>query len=174
VKDLIWPLVPPVPPLSEKQLDIRRTTIPAKLVEEESRTLFKSERRLIINSLTDWYWSHHVYRYPQPQATMPTTRGTFLRTAPNRVTAVFVIDDIQTIFNAVVQPAIEVPFNSTSATLTYDDVGSLTSSRPYSGHIGPDKFELTLHNGPTIKGELNAPGVDFENIIDGTGVWEQS
>ena len=97
-----------------------------------------------------------------------------MRTTPNRVTAVFVIDDIQTIFNAVVEPPIEVPFNSTSATLTYDDISSLTSTRHYSGRIGPEKFELTLHNGPTIKGELNAPGLESENTVDGAGVWEQA
>ncbi|KAK4198634.1 hypothetical protein QBC40DRAFT_298322 [Triangularia verruculosa] len=104
---------------------------------------------------------------------MPTADGTFFRNSANRVTAVFIIDEIQMTFTATVAPSIQ-PFTSKSATLTYDDVESLTSTRSYSGLIGTDTYALIFDNGPKITGNLNVPGISPANTVAGTGVWEQN
>ncbi|KAH6854678.1 hypothetical protein B0I37DRAFT_362772 [Chaetomium sp. MPI-CAGE-AT-0009] len=104
---------------------------------------------------------------------MPTAKGTFYRNSANRVTAVFVVDEIQRTFSATVSPSIQ-PFTSNSATLTYDDDDQLTSTRSYSGRIGTDTFELTLNNGTKITGDLNVPGLSPASTVNGTGAWEEN
>ncbi|KAH6641195.1 hypothetical protein F5144DRAFT_125073 [Chaetomium tenue] len=104
---------------------------------------------------------------------MSTTRGAFIRNSPNSITAIFVIDDIQRTFAATVSPSVP-PFTANSATLTYDDPDLLTSTRSYSGHIGPNTYELNIANGPKITGDLIIPGVSPASIVDGSGTWEES
>lgn len=104
---------------------------------------------------------------------MSTARGTLFRNSPNRITAVFVIDEIQRTFTATVSPAVQ-PFTSNSATLTYTDPELLTSTRSYSGRIGVNTYELTLANGPTITGDLNVPGISPASTVNGSGAWEQN
>ena len=96
-----------------------------------------------------------------------------MRNSANRVTAVFVIEEIQRTFSANVSPSIQA-FTSNSATLTYDTVEQLTSTRSYSGRIGTNTYELTLDNGPKITGGLNVPGLSPANTVAGTGVWEEN
>lgn len=104
---------------------------------------------------------------------MPTAPGTLIRNSASRITALFIIDDLQYSFSATVSPSIQ-PFTSQTATVEYSNPDDLTSTRSYSGNIGTDTFKLTLHNGPTLKGQLNPPGVFPASTVDGTGVWEQN
>ena len=104
---------------------------------------------------------------------MPTAPGTLTRNSPNRITALFVIDDLQYTFSATVSPSIQ-PFTSQTATLDYESLDKLTSTRLYSGRIGTTTFKLALDNGPTMKGELNLPGVVPASTVNGNGAWEQN
>ena len=104
---------------------------------------------------------------------MPTASGTFVRASANRVTAVFVIDGIQSTFSATVSPSMQ-PFTSNSATLTYDNADQLTSTRSYTGHIGTDNYAITFANGPSFEGTLNTPGISPASTVTGTGSWEQN
>ncbi|KAF4985197.1 hypothetical protein FDECE_16738 [Fusarium decemcellulare] len=102
---------------------------------------------------------------------MSTAHGVLIRTSPNRLNATFVVDGIQYTYAAAVNPAIQ-PFSSNSAKLVYENVDDLTSTRQFSGRIGPNNFKLTLNNGAVIEGELSPPGIQPASTIDGTGVWE--
>jgi hypothetical protein len=104
---------------------------------------------------------------------MSTAPGTLIRNNANRITALFVIDDLQYSYSAIVSPSIQ-PFTSQTATVEYSDVDDLTSTRAYNGKIGTNTFQLTIDNGPTIKGNLDLPGVDPASSVNGTGAWEQN
>ncbi|KAL4252793.1 hypothetical protein ABKN59_005392 [Abortiporus biennis] len=104
---------------------------------------------------------------------MPTAKGSFHRESANRFIAVFVVDGIQVSYSATVSPSMQ-PFTSNNATLTYDDVDDLTSTRGYEGRIGTDDFKLTIKNGPTIEGQLNVPGISPAATVNGSGAWESN
>lgn len=104
---------------------------------------------------------------------MPDVPGTIIRNSPNRITALFVIDDIQYQFSATVSPSIQ-PFSSKLATLEYSSPEQLTSTRSYHGKIGTNTLQLNVDNGPTVRGELNLPGVVPASTVDGAGAWEMN
>ncbi|KAK4463929.1 hypothetical protein QBC42DRAFT_264638 [Cladorrhinum samala] len=103
---------------------------------------------------------------------MHTASGTIICRGGSHVAAIFILDEIQYAFNANISPALP-PFTAHSATVTFDDVASLTSSRSFSGHIGTDTFELNVDNGVQIKAQLNDPGVSSDSTFDGSGAWMQ-
>ncbi|PPR00854.1 hypothetical protein CVT26_012489 [Gymnopilus dilepis] len=49
------------------------------------------------------------------------------------------------------------PFECHNAILTYSNISQLTSTRPFSGRIGPVNITLRCRNGPSISGPLNMP-----------------
>ena len=104
---------------------------------------------------------------------MPTAQGSIVRNSANRITAVFVIDDIQNTFSGTISPAIQ-PFTANGITLTYNSQDDLTTARSFQGRVGPNTIKSTFDNGPVIEGELNQPGISPASTVDGNGSWEQN
>jgi hypothetical protein len=102
---------------------------------------------------------------------MSTAQGNVASSSANRITATFVVDGIQFTFAAQVKQSV-TPFTSKTATLNYSERDALTGVRTLNGFFTADTFELTLGNGPSIKGDLNSPGVDPRVDVDGSGLWE--
>jgi hypothetical protein len=78
------------------------------------------------------------------------------------------------LYNASGSFASTVPqFSCSNATLKYNDIGDLTSTRSFSGRVGIDDIELTFDNGPTITGRLNMP-INPPSTVSGSAVWTQN
>ncbi|KAI1641215.1 hypothetical protein F4809DRAFT_636992 [Biscogniauxia mediterranea] len=101
---------------------------------------------------------------------MPDVPGTLVRSGPNRITALFIINGFQATYNASTNPALQL-FTANDVTLTYNKDGDLENTHSFEGHIGVDDFELALDNGAVIKGKVNAPGVTPASTINGSGSW---
>ncbi|KAF4446031.1 hypothetical protein F53441_10289 [Fusarium austroafricanum] len=104
---------------------------------------------------------------------MPTAQGIAIRNGANRITLVFVIDDLQVTFSAAINPPIQ-PFSVNDATITYNSLDDLTSTHSISGQIGPETFSLSFDNGVTAEGNLSPPGVSPASTVHGSGSWEQN
>jgi len=48
-------------------------------------------------------------------------------------------------------------FYCSNATLKYEDVGDITSTRSFSARVDINDISLTSENGPTVTGKLNMP-----------------
>lgn len=64
-------------------------------------------------------------------------------------------------------------FESYTATVKYNDVGDLTSTRSFAGRVGQDDLVLTFDNGPVISGRLNMP-IDPATTVSGSAVWTEN
>ena len=99
-----------------------------------------------------------------------TATGKIESTDGKNFTATFVINSVDTTYNATVAPAMQ-PFSSNNAKLMYNAMSDLTAERSYKGRIGTDDFMLTLENGPVMSGKLNAPGINPASLVGGKGKW---
>ncbi|KAI2783763.1 hypothetical protein F4815DRAFT_442017 [Daldinia loculata] len=90
----------------------------------------------------------------------------------SKFTSTFVIDDIQYHFSGNINPSVQ-DFVCDRATLQYGSLGELTTQRQCEGKIGTQNIELTIKNGPTIKGPLNSP-IDPATRVSGMGTWAQN
>ncbi|KIM42294.1 hypothetical protein M413DRAFT_444721 [Hebeloma cylindrosporum] len=99
----------------------------------------------------------------------------FIRSVPGasgRFSSSFSINKV--LYNASGSFGTTVPeFVSNNATLRYDDIGDLTSTRSFSGRIGSDDVELVFDIGPTIKGRLNMP-ISPPSTVSGSAGWTQN
>ncbi|KAM0233557.1 hypothetical protein ACHAP5_010355 [Fusarium lateritium] len=104
---------------------------------------------------------------------MPSALG-FIKSVAggDKITSTFIIDDIQYHFSGTLSPAVQ-PFQGNQATLEYDDVEQLTSSRDFDGKVGVQDTRLTLSNGATISASLEMP-ISQASRVSGTGVWAQN
>ncbi|KAL6914726.1 hypothetical protein FSST1_012486 [Fusarium sambucinum] len=103
---------------------------------------------------------------------MPSAQG-FIKSvaAGNKFMSVFIIDDIQYHFSGQLQPAVQ-SFQSNDATLEYNSIDELTTSRDFQGKVGPMDISINLSNGATIKGNLDMP-LNQAALASGTGTWTQ-
>ncbi|TQV91625.1 hypothetical protein IF1G_09691 [Cordyceps javanica] len=117
---------------------------------------------------------NHVYDdLPKVSQVMPTARG-FVRgiAGSNKFTSTFIIEDVQYHFSGNFNPAVQ-EFSCNGAILTYDNVGQLTTQRPFSGKVGTEEITLTVNNGPRIEGPLDLPLSPASNV-SGHGTWTQN
>ncbi|RBR06153.1 uncharacterized protein FIESC28_11168 [Fusarium coffeatum] len=103
---------------------------------------------------------------------MPEAPGTAIQKTHNEFTLMFVVDDQPVSFTGRLSPSIQ-PFSTRVATLTYNDLDDLKSTRSFNGKIGPMTFELNFDNGTSAKGDLHAPGVQSAEMVSGSGQWQQ-
>ena len=102
---------------------------------------------------------------------MSTAPGMVIRASPDRLMQVFIIDDIQYTFAAVISPPIP-PLQVVEAQLSYESPDDLTSTRSYQGTIEDGQLKLQFDNGPTITATVESP-IDVGQV-EGQGVWEQN
>ena len=96
--------------------------------------------------------------------TVPGTSGRFV--------AAFSIDKI--VYTASGTFSSSIPaFRSGYATLKYDYIGDLTSTRAFSGRVEGTNTSLTFDIGPTITGRLDMP-IDAPCAVSGSVVWTQN
>jgi hypothetical protein len=104
--------------------------------------------------------------------TMSLSAKGFIRSVPGvagRFVCTFLISNI--LYSASGSFATAVPeFISDDATLKYDSVGDLTSTRSFSGRVGIDDIALIFRNGPTITGRLSKL-VNPPSDVSGSAVW---
>ena len=94
--------------------------------------------------------------------------------AADRFGSSFYVKNSKVMYNASGTFKSAVPeFESYNATVKYDDVGDLTSTRSFAGRVGLDDIELTFDNGPIISGRLNMP-IDPATTVSGSGVWTEN
>lgn len=102
-----------------------------------------------------------------------STKG-FIRSVPGvagRFVCTFLISNILYSASGSFSQATAVPeFISDDATLKYDNVDDLTSTRPFSGRVGIDDIALIFRNGPTITGRLSKL-VNPPSDVSGSAVW---
>ena len=103
---------------------------------------------------------------------MPTVSGFIKTTSGTKFTAVFVIDGLSYNFPGNFNPSIQ-SFEAANVTLTYGSTNDLTSTREFSGQVGPSNIKVTLANGTIIEGPLNMP-ISPASTISGSGVWTQN
>ncbi|RWA10723.1 hypothetical protein EKO27_g4394 [Xylaria grammica] len=101
---------------------------------------------------------------------MPTAPGVFLRLSDTQIALHFDIEGVQYSFNATVSPPTQ-PFVSRTVVLTYENIGQLSGSQRYNGHVGERDFKLDI-NGLEITGNLEDPGLPYAAVIYGSGSWE--
>ncbi|KAF8894209.1 hypothetical protein CPB84DRAFT_1848547 [Gymnopilus junonius] len=92
--------------------------------------------------------------------------------ALGRFESTFMIDGLKYNFSGSFASSVP-PFECHNAVLTFNDISQLTSTRPFSGRIGPKTVKLDIQNGPNIEGPLNMP-LDPGSSISGSGVWTQN
>ena len=96
----------------------------------------------------------------------------FIRSVPGvagRFVCTFLINNI--LYSATGSFSTAVPeFISDDATLKYDSIGDLTSTRSFSGRVGVDDIALIFRNGPTITGRLTKL-VNPPSDVSGSAVW---
>ncbi|THH21464.1 hypothetical protein EW146_g107 [Bondarzewia mesenterica] len=104
---------------------------------------------------------------------MHTASG-FIRSASSgtKFTASFTIDDLLYTFAGSLSPSVQ-SFESNNATLEYNSVGQLTTTRTFEGKIGTKAINISLGNGPKIEGPLDMP-ISPASTIDGSGTWTQN
>ncbi|KAI2468933.1 hypothetical protein F4781DRAFT_443096 [Annulohypoxylon bovei var. microspora] len=101
---------------------------------------------------------------------MPTAPGSFTWDSANRVTATFFIEDILHSFTANINPSLP-PFTSNDVVMTYNEPKDLTSTRSFTGKLGPINFKISLENDVIFEGKLNQPGIPTGVTLNGSGAW---
>ncbi|KAI1735118.1 hypothetical protein F4680DRAFT_436017 [Xylaria scruposa] len=104
---------------------------------------------------------------------MSTAKGTVPRLSANRVTFVFIINELQYTFTATVNPSIQ-PFTTNNFTLTYGADDELTSTCSFSGRIGTNGLQFKWDNGPRVTGTLNVPGIFPVSTVNSSRAREQN
>ena len=93
--------------------------------------------------------------------------------ASGHFSASFYINEMLYSFSGRFDTAIE-DYICKNATLEYTNISQLVSSQDIiSGTVGKTDITLTLSNGPTISGPLDAP-INTSNPVKGTGMWTQN
>ncbi|KIM39453.1 hypothetical protein M413DRAFT_29193 [Hebeloma cylindrosporum] len=64
-------------------------------------------------------------------------------------------------------------FECYNATVKYDDIDDLTSTRSFAGRVGMNDIQLTFDNGPVISGRLDMP-IDPATTVSGSAVWTEN
>ncbi|CAG7564249.1 unnamed protein product [Fusarium equiseti] len=103
---------------------------------------------------------------------MPSAQGTAFQNSPAKITLVFDVEGRQVTFSADLGISIQ-PFSVNTTTVTYNDVDDLTSTRSFTGQIGPGHIKLNFDNGTSVTGSLNPPGVSPVSMVAGSGTWQQ-
>ncbi|KAF8962474.1 hypothetical protein BDZ97DRAFT_1759316 [Flammula alnicola] len=101
---------------------------------------------------------------------MPSADGIINCTPENRkLTATFLIDGV--IYMIFANFASSLPaFTTNKATITYDEVSQLTSTRSFSGYISFSSLEIKLGNGVVVSGILGSP-LQRGTVVSGWGTW---
>ncbi|KDN39482.1 hypothetical protein RSAG8_08777, partial [Rhizoctonia solani AG-8 WAC10335] len=100
---------------------------------------------------------------------MPTAQGIVKALGGSKFAAAFHIDETQYTYSANIDPSVE-PFNSNGAILIFDSASQLIGTYEYDGKVGTNDVKLSLANGPTIEGQLDAP-ISSESAVNGSGTW---
>ncbi|KIM49485.1 hypothetical protein M413DRAFT_438668 [Hebeloma cylindrosporum] len=91
---------------------------------------------------------------------------------PGRFSGSFSINHV--VYNVSGSFATTVPeFRCSNATLKYDYIGDLTSTRSFSGHVGDTDIALTFDIDLTITGLLNLP-IQPPTTVFGSAAWTQN
>ena len=86
----------------------------------------------------------------------------------------FYVKKSKVLYNASGGFAENVPeFECYNATVKYNDVGDLTSTRSFAGRVGMNDIELTFDNGPVISGRLDMP-IDDAITVSGSVEWTEN
>lgn len=102
---------------------------------------------------------------------MPTAEGIVKSTSGVRLIASFVVGG--SLYNFFGVSSISFPefrCQCNTATLRYSDISDLTSTRAFTGTIGPSDLEFGFANGPTITGQLDK-ATPSKMTISGSGTW---
>ncbi|KAF4959136.1 hypothetical protein FGADI_1876 [Fusarium gaditjirri] len=103
---------------------------------------------------------------------MPLATGFIKSLQPTRFIASFDLEGSLYTFTGNTNPPTQ-PFESNAATLEYDSVDTLRSSRQFNGIIGDgDQVSFTFNDGTVIKGNLDSP-ISPASSVNGTGSWHQ-
>ncbi|KAF5310973.1 hypothetical protein D9619_007963 [Psilocybe cf. subviscida] len=103
---------------------------------------------------------------------MSSANGTIQSMPGGQFTATFQIDETVFRFSGSLMPSTS-GFTCRTATLAYTDKQSLTSTRSFSGIVGPNNVDLTIANGPKITGSLDMPVIPACAVM-GSGRWSMS
>ncbi|KAF8962443.1 hypothetical protein BDZ97DRAFT_1662864 [Flammula alnicola] len=103
---------------------------------------------------------------------MPSADGFIKSTAGGRFAATFVIDDLMYNFSGSFASSVPA-FSCNTASLSYNAVRQLNSTRSFDGRVGPTTVELRVANGPIITGVLDMP-LSPGSTVSGSGVWTQN
>ena len=85
---------------------------------------------------------------------MPTVQGDVKPLGDTGFMATFLINHYLYRFKAEMGKSVEF-VTCREATLTYDSISELTSTRSYDGTIGPHDISFNISNGPKITGRLD-------------------
>jgi hypothetical protein len=102
---------------------------------------------------------------------MQAAEGIIKSTSGTRFIASFVV--VGSLYNFFGISSISVPdfrCQCNTATLRYSDISDLTSTRAFTGTIGPDDLQFGFANGPTITGKLDKASPSGATI-SGSGSW---
>lgn len=86
--------------------------------------------------------------------------------------AAFTIHEILYNFTGDLSPSVP-DFSANVATLKYDNVGELTTTREFSGQVGITHIILNIVNSPVISGTLDLP-ISPASTVSGSGTWTQN
>ena len=101
---------------------------------------------------------------------MSSSIGSIKSTSAYGFSATFTIEDTVFTFSGSLQTSVPA-FICNSATLEYNDVQQVTFTRSFEGRVGPTTVSISMTNGPTITGTLDAPISGPGAAFCGTGVW---
>jgi len=94
--------------------------------------------------------------------------------APGKFSSSFYVKKSKVLYNASGSFEETVPeFECYNATVKYNDVGDLTSTRSFAGRVGMNDIELTFDNGPVISGRLDMP-IDPATTVSGSAGWTEN
>ncbi|KIM38747.1 hypothetical protein M413DRAFT_29979 [Hebeloma cylindrosporum] len=102
---------------------------------------------------------------------MQTAEGIIKSTSGTRFIASFIVGG--SLYNFFGISSISVPdfrCQCNSATLKFSDISDLTSTRAFTGTVGPDDLHFGFANGPIITGKLDKAATSGATI-SGSGSW---